>query len=93
MIIEFVGFQLNCLMLYLFKKGESEIIEWGQEFNVIQFQSYIVVIGQLKGFQFFLQLDFSYVVCGDGGWYMCLYGGFDKQGKFRKFFMFGDFIV
>lgn len=93
MIIEFAGFQSKRPMLYLFKKGESETIEWGQEFNVTQLQSHIAVTGQLKGSQSFLQLDFSHVACGDGGRYTCSYGGLDKQGKLRKFSMSGDFIA
>lgn len=91
--MEFAGFQSKRPMLYLFKKGERETIEWGQEFNVTQLQSHIAVTGQLKGSHSFLQLDFSHVACEDGGRYTCSYGGLDKQGKLRKFSMSGDFIA
>lgn len=93
MIMEFAGFQSKRPMLYLFKKGERETIEWGQEFNVTQLQSHIAVTGQLKGSHSCLQLDFSHVACEDGGRYTCSYGGLDKQGKLRKFSMSGDFIA
>lgn len=93
MIIEFEGFQSRRPMVYLFGKDGKDVLEWGEEFNVTHLQSHITATGHLEGIQSFLQLDFSHVVCGDGGRYTCSYGGFDKMGKLRKFSTSGDFVT
>nr|XP_022313252.1 uncharacterized protein LOC111118207 [Crassostrea virginica] len=93
MIMEFAGFQSKSPMLYLFRKDQKDVIEWGEEFNVTQLQDHINVTGHLEGTKSFLQLDFNKVACGDGGRYTCSYGGLDKHGRLRKFSMSGDFIA
>lgn len=93
MIMEFAGFQSKSPMLYLFRKDQKDVIEWGEEFNVTQLQDHINVTGHLEGTKSFLQLDFNKVACGDGGRYTCSYGGLDKHGRLRKYSMSGDFIA
>jgi hypothetical protein len=93
MIMEFKGFERQRPMVYLFRKDGKDVLEWGEEFNVTNLQSHITVRGHLKGTQSFLQLDFSRIVCGDGGRYTCSYGGFDKMGRVRKFSTSGDFVT
>ncbi|XP_062607912.1 uncharacterized protein LOC134269723 [Saccostrea cucullata] len=93
MSIEFNGFQSQRPMVYLFRKDDKDVIEWGQEFNVTRLQSHIKVTGHLEQSISFLQLDFSHVMCGDGGRYTCSYAGLDKQGKLRTFSMAGDFVA
>ncbi|XP_061166038.1 uncharacterized protein LOC133174962 [Saccostrea echinata] len=93
MSIEFAGFQSQRPMVYLFRKDGEDVLEWGEEFNVTRLQSHITATGHLEGSKSFLQLDFSHVMCEDGGRYTCIYAGLDDQGKLRKFSMAGDFVA